>query len=99
MRHGEREVRLWLVLLTAVARTNPAEVSLIDRVSSCSLFVVQHTMEWSREKSPPPKEWEWEKGRWVRVVGESQKLGVDCGRAYNIVCRKNQLYGFIRSMP
>jgi guanosine-diphosphatase len=27
----------------------------VDQVSSCSLFTVQHTTEWSRKKSTPPK--------------------------------------------
>ena len=49
-------------------------------------------MEWNREKSPHPKEWEWEKGRWLlgcwRVTG--RRTG------YGSVWKKNQLYGFMR---
>jgi len=76
-----------LVLLTGVARTNPVVVTL----GLTELLVVvfsPSSIRWSgaaRRTHLRDGIGDGGKERGFRVVGDSQKLGVDCGRAHRSV--------------
>ena len=84
MRYLEQEVRLLLALLTAVAPTNPVVVPL---GLTEFLFVVfsLSSIRGAAKRAHTLRNANAKKECGFRVFGESQKLGVDCGRAYSSV--------------
>ena len=84
MRYRERKLRLLLALLTAVARTNPVVMTLAVTEFLVVVFSLSSIRGAARRANILRNE-SGEKERGFRVVGESQKLGLDCGRAYSSV--------------
>ena len=83
MRYLEQEVRLLLALLTAVAPTNPVVVPLGLTEFLVVVFSLSSIRGAARRDTLRNRNGKKERG--FRVVGESQKLGLDCGRPYSSV--------------